>query len=302
MRRAALLTTCVLTLASFPVVLAPSAGAQSDEQSDAPTVELLDDGAQPRTELRLQLAAGTSTTAEISTTIKLTQRTGGRSRTVDTPEISIETTVKVASVATDGSATIDVEYGDSKVADDDSFSEEQLDQVRDSLDSIEGITGTFTVTPTGAASNADYQVPPDADATVRSMIEQLGGQTSRLTVPFPDEAVGEGARWRAKQEVELNGATINQTATYTLKSRTDDDITLGVQVRQRADDQVLSSAQGTADLVRHRGTGKGTTELDLTSAFPSSVDLDFVARQRLEAGGDRLDQTTKTVVEVRSQG
>jgi len=45
-------------------------------------------------------------------------------------------------------------------------------------------------------------------------MDQMKGFVTQLIAPFPEEAIGPGARWEAKIPINSQGMTMDQTATY----------------------------------------------------------------------------------------
>lgn len=296
MRRAAVAATTALLLTCAPTAASASFGAQAPQP---PRVRVLDAGDTPRKPLRLRLTAGSTASTELQTEIKLTQNAGGRSRTIASPPIVITITTRVTEVTPDGDATISFTYDEARAKQPGTFPRDQLEQAQEQLDAIEGISGTLSITPTGIATSGTFDIPSDVNATTRQLLEQFEDQITQISVPLPEEAIGKGARWEATQDLELAGATLRQTARYTLKKRTNDRITLEVSVKQRADDQTIDSAQGSVDLIRSRGSGKGASVIDLARPIPRSAVLLVEVKQRLRSGGQTINQTVKTEVELR---
>src|SRR6266511_1630785 len=299
MRRGVLAVAAALLCTCVPAAIAAPAGAQA---SGPPEIRLLDSGRAPREPLRFGAAAGTSSTSRLTTEVTITQELGGRSQTVSTPPITITLSNRVASVTPEGEATIDFSYDKAEVKDDGSVSEDQLAQIRQRLEPIAGITGSLTISTTGAASKGSVDIPSDVDEQTRQLLEQLEEQATQLTIPFPEEAVGKGARWKATQELEVSGATLRQTTRYELKSRDGDRAKVSAHIDQRADNETLDTPQGSATLVRSRADGKGTITADLRQPLPASAKLQINARQRIRAQGQTLDQTVKTKVRLQPVG
>jgi hypothetical protein len=284
--------SCAALLGS--ALVAQPAGAQSS----TPEVSVVDPGAEPRQVLQYAWQPGTTVTSRLSTQLSITQRQGDQTRSQDAPETSITLSTTVASIAPDGNATVDVAYEDASVEDDGSLSDTQLEQVQESLDAIEGVTGSLVMAPSGAVIDSQLQIPDDVDPTVQQLLEQLDEQAAQLGVPFPAEAVGEGARWQAVQEVEASGLDFRQEATYRLREIDGQELTLAVRVRQSADPQTIDTPQGTVEVQEFTGKGKGTTVTVLTEPLPGRSNLRLNVRQQLAGGGTTLEQTIRTKVRL----
>lgn len=290
MRRLVVAAACMLLLAGVQAIVGTTASAQSD----APKVRVLKPGTGSREPLRLTFVAGQTSAVQLTTELKLEQELDGESRDTKIPAIVIGLSTTVSELTPEGGAVVDFRYDDARVEDDGSLSGSQLEDVRDAIEELVGVTGSVSISPTGAVSGGNFEVPPDVSGQTRALLQQFEDQLSQLAVPFPEEPVGKAARWQVSQSVELSGVRINQTATYTLQSRSGDGVQLAVKIKQRAPRQDINSAT----LLSHKGTGSGRTDLRFDQPLPTSSHLRLASRQRLEASGQTLNQTTTAEVRL----
>lgn len=224
---------------------------------------LLDPGAEPRTELRLDLAPGTETTLAVTTDLAITQTGGdGRRQRLDSPPVTQWITYVVTDVGPDG-AEVDLEV----VA---AFAEaagtglapEAVAALDDALAGIVGTTGGATITDRGRVEGATFDVPDGAPGAVVDQLDAVEAQVAALGPPLPTEAVGVGARWEATATTPLQGASIRTTTTYTLTSLDGGAVAYEAEIRLEADAQDLAIAgldEGTtARLASTSGSGTAT--------------------------------------------
>lgn len=116
----------------------------------------------------------------------------------------------------------------------------------------------------------------DHDAASDELVQRL----LATLVPVPDEAIGEGARWRVVTALRQQSAVLKQTATYTLVSRAAP-WKIDVDIQRLAEPQRIGDVELVAIVRRLRGT------LEIDPARP------FARRGTLEV---------ESTVHVRSNG
>src|SRR5688572_24612930 len=154
-------------------------------------VEITDRGTEPRHEMRFEYAAGASSpfTMTMGLAMEISLEGAGEQE-LDTT-INLEGSTTVDEVLEDGSAKIRFVYEevDVDVEGQDAAMVEQMDAT---MQQIEGLSGAATVTARGAWGDVDFDTSKITDETLLAQVDQLSDQLRNLTVPFPDQAVGEG--------------------------------------------------------------------------------------------------------------
>jgi hypothetical protein len=287
MRRLSVVLLCGALVGAFT---AP-AHAQ-DEAPSPPEITVLEEGSNPRAELRYQLVEGTTQDVIFSLNSSIGQRVNGQLFRGDTPQIELDITATVGPVEADGSTTLAYSYVDARIPHE-SVPETTRDQILDALAPIVGLSGTITLTPRGEATASTIDVPDDLDEAATQLVEGLVAQSRSLAVPLPEEPVGVGARWEAKTEAVAGGIEITQTATYELLELRDDEAVLDVEVEQRAPRQRFTPPGTDTELLLRssRGSGSGEYTLVFANPFPPEGELHLQIRQKLRGGGDRISQT-----------
>jgi hypothetical protein len=170
--------------------------------------------------------------------------------------------------------------------------------VREKLEPIIGLVGTLTMTPRGELLTSDVAIPEDADPLIENLIDQLNGQATALAVPFPAEAVGRGARWRAASTATLNGIELSQSTVYELESIRESRVELTTTLRQRAGRQTFTdpASERKVELLSSRGTGDGKSEVALDQLVSPDGEAHIQLDQKLRISGDRITQSITTHV------
>jgi hypothetical protein len=292
----------VTAVATLTVVAAQPAAPATTSQ---PKVVLLESGSAPRTEMRLALTAGMVIESDTVFTTAVKQTIDGTSApAASIPPMLMTEITTVESVGADGNAEITYTYGDVEVVDDGSVSDAMREQLETALEPLTELTGRATVTPRNEyldESVAGIESLPDVPAQI---FQQVGQRTSLFVVPFPLEAVGVGARWRATTLVEVSGIRVRQQYEYRLRDRVGDRVTLDVSFEQTAPRQraklpgVPPSAR--VEITKWRGTGSGSSTLELTTPFPAELQNHMTSTQEFSARyrGDSSQVALKITTDI----
>jgi len=98
-----------------------------------------------------------------------------------------------------------------------------------------------------------------------------------MGVPFPQEAIGTGAKWVVKTHVDSGGIGIDRTATYQLTSLKGNQWSVKCTMEQSAGKQKIQNPElGSVqmNLLKLTGTGGGTISSDLSRLIPLHGDTD----------------------------
>lgn len=267
----------------------PSVGSLAGESGDAPSsdpsdpvgevrpaeVDLLEAGDAPRRVVELDLEEGhtETTTLELTTTTEVDLL----SSPAFTVPMTIPFTTTVAEV-TDDEITVDVTYGAATVAGG-GLQKALLEQARTALGHLEGLTTRVVLDPSGTVRSREVEVGEDAPDLVGRILEDVVAQGFALTVPFPTEEIGVGARWRVASDISIGGTGATVESTYELTELTDDGYTVAVRSTQTAvpgdtvagkvvdgSSTATGSVRGRVDLlspVEATSSGKGDTTVEV---------------------------------------
>jgi hypothetical protein len=280
--------TCGAAIAAVAVVPAVAASAPAVTTHPGVQVTLLDAGAAPRSRLRLMpSAAPQSVLVTLST--ELTQ-SGAVSQHVG--PLNIQTVVSFAPSLTAPNGTIRVSYtyGAFRLLDSSSGTPDVLSGIRDAFAQFQGFGGQMTVSPTGAVLSNTFSIPPAVNPTVKSLLQQLSGQSDQLGVPLPSQPVGIGARWRGTTHLLVAGISLTQTYEYTLRSRDGTRLMIDVHYTQTAASQRASlpgvPSGTTVTVTGFHTAGGGSTVADLSriGAVGGHVDAQGLERFRVQRG------------------
>lgn len=299
LRRIGLLTTLLL------VALAAcgndddssSSGTPSGERADTHVrveppeaqVELLDAGAEPRQELRLDLDEGDSSPLEMEMTIAQRFEATGMS---PTPEVEItilmDAEMQVLTVA-DGIAEVEVTYLGARVVDADALMGPA--EIAAMEAEFEELTGQSIVTGLDDRGRTVWVDMPTGLDQAESPDELLFDTSDLPSFPFPEEPVGPGARWVVTAET-ADDAPIGMTLTTEYLLVEADEHTIVVeQVMDATMEPGRFEADGqSADLLSGTISATGTSRWDLDRPMPddeTSADMAIALGEEFE--GERLE-------------
>ena len=259
-------TTTTATVEEATTTTAP-AEEPAAEPVDGITVELLDPGAEPRQELRLSVEEGTEQTYVLHQEQDIELDVGGTAQAT-AMATEQEVTYAVDSVG-DGLIVAKTTYGAGRVLDDppvDPTTRQILDEV---FASFQGAQGSTTFDERGRI--VEIQVPditvdePQLQLVLDGLLSGLEGQGTQLAVPFPEEAVGVGARWRASASFELAGLPFEVVTEVTLTGVGDGTIDGEIAQTLSIPPGPVSLQGVEAEVVSSDITGGGTVHWDLAS-------------------------------------
>jgi hypothetical protein len=278
-------------------------------QSPPPTVEVVAAGKAPLEQLRLAPPPGVSQRSTMTVQFAI-QQSGVSSNSVNPPPVRATIQSTLQGTTPDGNLQVAFSYPSFDVLRGGDISTSERRRIERAFTGITGLSGQLTLTPQGVLVSSSLNVPPDVDPSVSSLITQLGEQLRTLAIPFPAEAVGVGARWRASTDLTLNGINARQIYEYTLKKRTGSKLVIGVTGTQTAGRQTveLSDVAPGAQLEvrRFKTTFRGENTVELTNLLPSAGKVRSNGEQsfRIKSGSrsGTLSQQLTVALELKPAG
>ena len=273
-RRTFALSSVFVLLGAFLATIVGDAPRAVAASSGAPRVTLISAGASPRSPLRLAITQGDATSASMEFSQSIEQSLDGTpTNSIDLPPTIFLLHVTADSVASNGDAQISFSYADIEVVDDGSLGTAERAQLEAAYAPLESVTGTGRLTARNQVFNSELAGTEGFDPVVEQTMSQVSDQVGSVSVPFPTEAVGTGARWRGVSSARVSGIDVQQTYEYTLREREADRVVLDVEYTQTAPRQ-RAELPGIPDgakveITKFRMTGTGTTTLGLSDLLPT---------------------------------
>ncbi|MDO4685109.1 MAG: hypothetical protein Q4A92_01055 [Corynebacterium sp.] len=170
------------------------------------------------------------------------------------------------------------------------------------LESAKDFTVTWQGQDTGRISSLAFSAPPNATDTARAATERFLQHVINLPVVFPEEKVGQGAKWDVESRVS-GGSTLLQTTSYTVTSIQNNHVELDVTVEQRPAVGALpvtgpnGEAMGDLTVLDATTKSNGTLNIDLDKPLPEG-DVQFTTTVKYGGESDvTVTQTATTRVQ-----
>jgi hypothetical protein len=277
---------------------APATTAPETSDADAgPTVTLLDPGAEPRSLLRFDLAAGTSSMTT-SQSQEITQSFLGQTQPTAAFDFVFVMQIDTVPVA-DGyeltSTVTSAGSGPGTAADVAAVLDE-------SLAALAGFRSITVIDDRGRILSAELDEASLAGvpAEITDLMRQLG-ESNQIAAPLPDEAVGVGARWQVEQRLEVNGISLVQTTEYTLTAVDGPVLTMEISGSQTPIETTvqLPGLEGVdVEILEWTTSTTGSLIIDLASGVPTSSAVSDVFQVLDIVGEGELSQTILSTIEI----
>lgn len=243
----------------------PAAGA-------SPTITLLAPGSAPRTALRYVIPAAQKSRMDMTTSMSMATSVGGGSMPVDMPTMRMSIELGVTGVAPNGDISYDLAFTGMTMDSAPDTNPMVTQALQGLIAGITSIKGTATVSNRGVTKATKLDV---GDPAMQQVLSQMTSSVENLSMPFPEEAVGAGARWEVRQTITSGGQTVFQKTEYDLVSIEGSAVSMTVKTEQTAPPQAVSNpalpAGAEMTLEKLSGSGTGTIVVHLNSLVPTST-------------------------------
>jgi hypothetical protein len=237
-------------------------------------VTLLEAGAQPQRTLRYRFDSRAPVTMEMTMDMAMAIGMGQPNPTeVQLPPMKMFMVIQPEQIQPNGALRYTFRLDSTDVLPGDASDPSMRENLKAELKKTEGLSGWAVVDPRGFTLEADALVPPGASPQVKDMVDKMRQQMRQMSAPFPEEAVGVGARWQVSMPITTDMFRIDQVATYKLLKLEGDLIEMEVGVSQTApaqDIKVPNLPTAKARLVAMSSTGSGSMRVALDRLVPES--------------------------------
>jgi hypothetical protein len=264
--------------------VAVAQGAGDSDGSDGPgKVELLEAGSQDRSKLRYGLSPGQSQKLRVTSSSSIKMSVAGmQGQQFEMPPIHWDVRLEPKS-AKGGQYTVEAKVTKASLDDDGSTPAMIKRQLEGAVKALRGASGKVILDERGRVRSVDSSIAQAGSmgSRVRGQLEDL---LRFLPVPLPEQAVGDGARWRITRTVERSGVEATHQVVYTLEQGKDGSRQVKATIEQTADEQTIQRPRGNVKLTRYKGEGalQGKLPLDRLGA---QHEMTLRVETELQAGG-----------------
>jgi hypothetical protein len=280
-------------------------GSKTSTATSGQTVKLLEAGAEPRKVLRLHPKPGDKQTVLMTMKMGMEMQMGEtQAPAVKLPPMVLTMEATIKDVSPDGDISFDTVISDASVGDEPGAMPQVAEAMKTAMGGVKGLTGKGITSSRGVNKKTEMQKPAGADAQMVQVMDQMKDTFANLSTPFPEEAVGAGAKWELRKTVKSQGMTISQIETYQLASLEGDRLSAKATVTQSAANQKIQNpamAGVKMDLTKMTGKGGGELTLDLAQAMPSAGNLDMHSEMAMSmnTGGQKSAMNMKMDINVK---
>jgi hypothetical protein len=296
----------VVSGSAAPAASAASAASAGDQRSKSRLeLELIDPGKEPREKLRFRYEAGKVERVKLVNGTTMSVEVGEKKlATPRMPDVEIQTALKVLSVDGGGGARRELTIERVSLASGVDLEPGTRDELLKMLKTIENLTGRHRVDSRGRLTSMELDKSAVAGPQLTQLMDQLEQSFSQLGAAFPEEEVGEGARWTVNTEVVQQGMRLRQSASYELtelkgrKGRAKLKLT---QLAPRGKVEPPGLPPGVkAELLGMSARGDGLIKFDLDRSVPEGqLRTKAKVKVRATSGTEKQDTEMNLDVKVR---
>ena len=189
--------------------------------------------------------------------------------------LTLELTVK--DVSERGDISYETQISDASIVDEPGALPQLAESMKSATENLKGLSGTGTMSNRGLDKGTEFKVAADADPQIRQAIDQMKDTVAEISVPFPEEPLGPGAKWEVSRQIKSQGMTIDQKGTYELASLEGERVNINSTIIKHAANQKIENPAMPGvkvDLTSMDGKGTGKLSRDLGQLLPSTGNID----------------------------
>lgn len=269
-----------ITLPDRTLLLSPVELVRAGQTPRAPLRYSIPDGTVTRAVLDLRIATATTTNVRdafgVLPGFRLQLRAG--------PTVSLETGTRYILRVTKAEAFVPEDTP-----------QDEARQVERGITAMAELAGRLDLNDRGVVTNSTIPWNREQNEIKPRLLTTLNNVRSALvTVPFPKQAVGIGAQWTVRREINIWGNRVDQVSTYTLTRRDGNTVEVDIVIEQTGLPQV---GNVNPNLEIHllsysmKATGRATVDLREPLAF---AEAQSDARGEFALIGDGEPENVKT--------
>lgn len=272
-------------------------GCKSDNAKSAKddAALVLEQGQEPREQLRYQIAHGTTTRATMDYGIATLASDGQNVSLAVSPGVRLSMVSGPTFEGKNGSTRFDVRIVKAEAILPEGTDPAVVLDLNKSVSVLNNVGGWVEVDDRGIIQRSDFnEAAKRADVPARFLVMLINARTSLSRVILPAEAVGLGARWEARKELLLYGFQVNQVDSYTLTEKVGNELKLAVQIQQTAPAQTVTFEEEGVELnvesFRMNATGEIVVSLNaLESNATAAGDSSGVLNIKTVDGSEKVE-------------
>lgn len=292
-----------ILICACPALAQP--GAEPAKPADAPaakapavqpvTVTLVEPGAEPRRALRYAPKVGDRFRFKMVMQMTVGMGDGNGEEEMKAPAMGMEMDVTVAPAKEEGRFRYEYILTKAGIEGDDKGPAGPM--LEDLLKQMVGTRGYAEMNSRGIIAAADTTIPEGLPDQVQQLMGGMTQSLSQYSFPFPEEAVGVGAKWRVAMPIETSGMKLQQAYEVELAEAADDRVVLKVAATQNAEPQEVKNDMMPPGFVLRvksvQGTGEGRTVVRLSWPTPEKAEMSMRSALDMVVAGNGQEQPMK---------
>ena len=256
-----------------------------------PVISLQSTGVEPRRPLRYALTKGREESMALDTTMGMSMSMAGMAMPdMVMPTMHMVGKSTVTDVAPNGDASTQMSFSDVSLINGAGVDPALSSALQSGLADLKTMPSTATMTSRGIMRDSKFDLTKITNPQMAQMMGSMASTMQSLSVPFPEEPVGVGAKWTVRQALPSNGLNIYQEFQLELQSIDEHGCKLAFRMTQTAPPQPVQSglmpAGVQATLDRFEGAGTGTKTIQFDSLIPTSdMSMKTTTAMSVDAGG-----------------
>jgi len=257
-------------------------------------------GAAPLRALRYSIPAGHKGGMDLTMALSIAMNVGGMALPMDMPPMKIGIDIAVTGVAPNGDISYDVAFTSVTVESTPGANPAAVQAMQAALAGMTTIKGAATVSNRGITKSARLDV---GDPALKQILGQMASTIENLSNPFPEEAIGVGARWEVRQAMAAAGQTSFLRSEYEVVSVSGSTVSLKVKADHTAPPQSVVNpdlpAGSEMRLDKMAGSGAGTIVIQLDSMVPTSeMSSTTLAEMTMSMGGQTQAISAESKIKI----
>jgi hypothetical protein len=271
----------------------------------SPVLTLVSAGAEPRAPIRYAFSNGRREHVSMDLTMGVSVDMGGMSMpAMQMPTMHTAADVAVTGVSPTGDASYTLAFTDLTWLNSAGVDPSILTALQSMGVDMKAVSGSATVSPRGVSRNVVFDTSKITNPQMAQMMGSMSTTAQSLTLPFPEEPVGPGAHWVARQSLAINGMQTFQKTDVELVSRDPTSCTVKTTLEQTAPAQAVAlpglPPGAEASLEHMTGTGTTTMTIHFDSLVPTSEsNMQTTAVMNVGMGGDTQRMTAQATVRLK---
>ena len=192
---------------------------------------------------------------------------------MDLPGMKMTFDLAVTNVTPAGDVTYSVAFTDMTAEAAPGMDPSVVAMIQGSAAAVKEMKGTATISNRGVIRSTTFDLSKMSDPNLKQALQQVSSQLEGMALPLPEEPIGPGARWEARQAVDAAGMATYVRTEYELVSATGNAVQLRVKAETTAPPQPVSNPMLGADaqvqVEKLTGTNTGTVTLQLDGLVPT---------------------------------